>query len=265
MNKDIGNYRANINFIVEVFPKVYWVPVCSLGGTRYTNQEIRKLVTLSPEDKYKQIANLYEALQLFITSEFKGVLDNQTHIISQDEEQWEIWQTHTSGKDALRSNQGCCATDTNWLAYLLKDKYEDIGAFGYSIEDGNGHVTSYIKHKGWYYFIDFMLCRPDSLEYCCIENGSKEELLSKEWGGSLFKCKEPIDFVKFTLERCSSKKREVPIVFHMRRCNEVTASGAKRTSEGITFLVPKRDNPEVLYINQNANVEVQLVDQINLF
>lgn len=62
------------------------------------------------------------------------------------------WQTHKGPEEAVLSNEGCCATDTNWLAYFIGDKYEKVGSFCYGNTDGNGHITTYIKQSEYYYF-----------------------------------------------------------------------------------------------------------------
>jgi len=54
----------------------------------------------------------------------------------------------------VRTNTGCCATDSNWLHYILSGDYDEVGYLATSQRDGSGHVYNYILHDGWYYFID---------------------------------------------------------------------------------------------------------------
>lgn len=115
MIQDIGKYSHSITFETEVYPGVYWVPLHTLGKSRYTNEEMAEIALLSPQEKKACIRSLYEAVQLFQISDFKSVLDNVNHWFDN-----ELWQTHTNQEDAVRSNEGCCATDTNWLAYFIK-------------------------------------------------------------------------------------------------------------------------------------------------
>lgn len=261
MSSNTGIYVHDADFETEVFPNVYWVPLCSLGKSRYTNDEMHeKISNLAPEQKYKKIYNIYEAIQLFHVSHFKGVFDNQNHILMQNDNVFEFWQTHKNGRDAIISNEGCCATDTNWLSYLLNNKYDFIGSFCFCNQDANGHITSYIKQNDWYYFIDMMMCRIDSQSYGSVESGNKDDLLEKEWAGSLFKCKKPIDFVKFTIDRLTAKKRDVPFAFYLRDCQEASATGLKKTKGRTTFYVPQKDNPKMIYINKTPHLSVEFVD-----
>ena len=65
MSSNIGNYRNDADFITEVFPNVYWVPICSLGKSRYSNDEMsEQIVKLTPQGKYEKIKNLYEEIQI---------------------------------------------------------------------------------------------------------------------------------------------------------------------------------------------------------
>ena len=253
--KDIGNYHNEITFETEVFENVYWVPVNALGRTRYTNDEMRSIVQLSVEEKKNKIHNLYEAIQLFQVSGFRGVFDNTDHWIDNIH-----WQTHKSPYEAVISNEGCCATDTNWLAYFIEDKYDSIGSFCYANTDRNGHITTYIRQDGYYYFIDMMMCRKDSQKYFCQESGLLDDMLSTEWAGFLYKCKESVDFCKFYIERLKAKKRDIPYCFYMRNTGCVTATGCTAKKDKVEFCVPKRENPSIVWKDDNINHVLLSVD-----
>lgn len=109
MAKDIGVYSNSIEFETEVYPGVYWVPLNTLGKSRYTNEQMKYIAQLSPEEKRQKINNLYEAVQLFQISNFQGEFDNINHWIDETT----LWQTHKNPKDAVCTNKGCCASDTN--------------------------------------------------------------------------------------------------------------------------------------------------------
>ncbi len=51
-SKDIGVYSNDIEFQTEVDEGVYWVPINTLGKTRYTNDEIYEISKLPMEKKY---------------------------------------------------------------------------------------------------------------------------------------------------------------------------------------------------------------------
>ncbi len=62
-SKDIGVYSNDIEFQTEVYEGVYWVPINTLGKTRYTNDEIYEITKWPIEKKKEQIGTLYEAVQ----------------------------------------------------------------------------------------------------------------------------------------------------------------------------------------------------------
>lgn len=127
MSRDIGQYSNTIKFETEVYNGVYWVPINTLGASRYSNEEMSEISKMNMEKKKECISNLYEAVQLFQISEFQGVMDNKDYWIDNIH-----WQTHKSPEEAVLSNEGCCATDTNWLAYFINDKYDSVGSFCYA-------------------------------------------------------------------------------------------------------------------------------------
>lgn len=253
--KNIGNYRNDADFKVEIYPNVFWIPLNTLGKTHYTNEDVISFVSLSPEEKRAKIGNLYEAIQLFQLSSFRGVFDNINYVRGNFQ-----WQIHKDGKNAVISNEGCCATDTNWLAYMLEGKYESIGSFCYANTDGNGHITTYIKHEGWYYFIDMMMCRADSQPFFSHETGRPEDLFNGEWAGFLYKCKDPLDFCHFNMDRFSAKNRSVPFGFYLRENPYVSATGARTVDDHVVFCLPSCDEPRVIFIDEKFGCGFEILD-----
>jgi len=251
--KDTGNYSNTIQFETEVYSGVYWIPINALGASRYTNEQMEAIVQLPPDEKKACIATLYEAIQLFQVSGFRGVYDNANHQIGNV-----LWQTHKNAAESLRTNEGCCATDTNWLAFFLKGRYNFAGSFCYANLDGNGHITNYIYHEGQYYFIDMMMCRRDSQAYLCPENGRLSDLLASEWSGFLYRAKKPLDFCHFHMDRCRAKGRDVPFGFYLRKTDEVHATGLEFTEGGTVFYVPEEENPEILFIDQQKTGDIRI-------
>lgn len=147
--QDLQTLRHDAAFEVEVSPGVFWVPAAALGQSRYTNREIHAMLDASPEEKQANIATLYEAIQLYQVGNFTPSDDNVR--IFEGEVNWEH---HKPGYHAVRTNTGCCATDSNWLRYLLDGDYEEVGYIATSQRDGSGHIYNYIFHNGWYYIID---------------------------------------------------------------------------------------------------------------
>ncbi len=147
--RNLRTLRHDADFQMEVAPGVYWVPAAELGKSRYSNMDIFSMLGASPEEKQAAISTLYEALQLYQVGNFVPADDN-----IRIGENGINWEHHKPGYHAVRTNCGCCATDSNWLRYILDGDYDEIGFLATSQSDGSGHVYNYILHDGWYYFID---------------------------------------------------------------------------------------------------------------
>ncbi len=260
LSKDIGVYSNSIEFQVEVAPGVYWVPLNTLGKSNYTKEEMKYVAQLSPDEKRSKIHNLYEAVQLFQVSNFQGTFDNVNHWIDENT----LWQIHKNPEDAVYSNNGCCATDTNWLAYFLSGKYQSICSFCSANEDGNGHITSCIQQDDWFYFIDMMMCRNDSQAYLCQEDGTVENLLNSEISGFLYKCKDPIDFCRFNIDNCKRKNRLAPFAFYIRDTEYVSATGLYTGCNRVRFLIPDNEKPTILYLDRESQAELCITKIPNL-
>ena len=51
MSRDIGQYSNNIKFETEVYNGVYWIPINTLGASRYSNEEMAEISKMSMEEK----------------------------------------------------------------------------------------------------------------------------------------------------------------------------------------------------------------------
>ena len=147
--KDLKTLRHDAAFEVEVSKGVCWVPAAVLGSSRYSNMDIHNMLPASPEEKQQKISTLYEALQLYQVGNFHPSDDNVRLF-----EGGINWEHHKPGYHAVRTNTGCCATDSNWLRYILDGDYEEVGYIATSQRDGSGHIYNYILQGGWYYIID---------------------------------------------------------------------------------------------------------------
>lgn len=255
MDRNIGNYVHSAAFVTEVWPGVEWVPLNVLGGTRYTNEEMGRIAMLSAEEKKRYIHTLYEAVQLFQISDFRGKFDNIDH-----QTDGMRWQEHKTPEDAVRTNCGCCATDTNWLAYFIADVYDEVGSFCYANLDGNGHITTYICSAGEYYFLDMMMCRQDSQAYFGKESGNLEELMGTEWAGFLYRTKDPVNFCAFNIDRFRAKGRSVPFAFYLRETPFVTATGLHQDGSDYVFCIPNQDKPRLIWCEPGREQQVRFVD-----
>ena len=217
---DTENLRHEADFEIEVADDVYWVPVNQLGKTRYTNSEISDLLCLTPEEKKNKIATLYEAIQLYQSGNFRGVADNIKRTSGGLR-----WEYHKPGFHAVRTNEGCCAANSNWLSYILSGRYEQMGFMHYSQRDMNGHIINYIYHHGWYYFIDMMMYRSDSLQFAGKETGTADGYRDNEAiAGNFFKSRNPVSYVNF----CLLKHKDAPVLFTISESEEVFAMAVKR-------------------------------------
>lgn len=167
--KDLLTLRYDAQFSVEVYPGVHWVSARTLGDSRYTNAEISAKLPARPEEKQRDISTLYEALQLYQVGGFYASDDN-----IRLPENGVNWEHHKPGYDAVRTNTGCCATDSNWLRYILDGDYDEIGYIATSQRDGSGHIYNYILQDGQYYFIDLTHYRTDWIA-TAVESGSMDD------------------------------------------------------------------------------------------
>lgn len=244
MSYDIGNYVHDASFQYEIYPGAVQVPVCSLGQTRYTNEDMADMARLPVEERRKLIGNLYEAIQLFQAAGFRGRLDNHDEYVGGVH-----WQTHQGPEAAVSSNEGCCATDTNWLSYFLKDRYDAIGSFCFGHADQNGHITTCIMHGGLHYFIDMMMCRRDSQPYFDREDVPPEKRQSPEWAGLLYACEDPVQMCRFYTNRFHAMNRLAPYCYYLRRSDHITATGCGCDAQHIvTFYAPACDQPQLLFL-----------------
>ena len=195
---DIDGLRHEAEYQMIVADGVWWVPVSSLGKSRYTNREIAGMVEHSPEQKQEEISTLYEAIQLFKISGFTYTEDN-VNIMENDIH----WEHHKPGRDAVRTNTGCCAADTNWLNYILSGDYDEMGFLAYSKADGNGHIFNYIYQDGYYYFIDLTGFEEENVSALSRESGMPGDYInSGSASGCLIKARSPEDYVKYYTGVC---------------------------------------------------------------
>ena len=190
--KDLFTLRHDASFSAEVFDGVFWVPANSLGKSRYSNANIFEMVSESPEVKQREIKTLYEALQLYQVGGFAASDDNVRLF-----ENGYNWEHHKPGYYAVLTNNGCCATDSNWLNYILKDDYDEIGYIATSQRDGSGHIYNYIKDGEWYYFIDLTHYRTDWIA-TAAESGNTDDYYRSDFVlGNIHRTKSVENFVKY--------------------------------------------------------------------
>ena len=242
LSRDLVTLRHGVGFQVEVRPGVYWVPANALGGSRYTNAEISQMLEKSPEEKQADVSTLYEALQLYQVGRFCSADDNICM-----EEDGIVWEHHKPGYDAVVTNCGCCATDSNWLHYILNGDYDEVGYIGMSQRDGNGHVINYILQDGWYYMIDLTHYRaeegwlPTAIEDGDLNSYHNSDIIF----GNIHKTRSLQDYVDYIQETFS----DPPGLIERYTADDVPACACVFGQDGAV---------EILYAEMN-NIDLEIL------
>jgi hypothetical protein len=206
-----------------------------LGKPRINDSQLDELI-LSKDNIKDEITNLVDAIRLFRASCFRGVIDNVRIV---DENTSVIWTYHKPGFHAHRTNEGCCAADSNWLCYVLGNAYEEVGCLGYYQSDGDGHIINYILHDGYYYCIDMMMQRIDSVPYTAVESGDIKELNNSDFMGSVYKFKSIDKFIDYLNLKNSDKQIDVFYRTPAAECHAIGIPHEWRKSEnGLWYLNP---------------------------
>ena len=249
---DTNNLRSQADYEVEVSENVWWVPANVLGATRYTNKQIASMVKKTPKEKRSAISNLYEALQLFQISNFANGDDNVRIMENKLD-----WEHHKPGADAVRTNAGCCATDSNWLNYILNKDYKQVGFLAYSQKDGSGHILNYIFHEGFYYFIDLTHYRTDFLESSAPESGNLSDYQQSDFvAGNLHKAKTPEDYVNY----CVKSFNDPPARFFLYQAANCLPVTSQLIKNKMTIIYPKGTDIKVINGKDADQVGVKYVD-----
>ncbi len=232
--RDLQTLRYDAKFEMEVADGIWWVPARALGDSRYTNAEIHERLTLSPEQKATEISTLYEALQLYQVGGFFASDDNV-----RIEENGIAWEHHKPGYDAVRTNTGCCATDSNWLRYILDDDYDEVGYIATSQRDGSGHIYNYIMCDGFYYFIDLTHYRTDWVS-TALESGSLDDYYNSDFIlGNIHKAESVQAFVDYV----QMNFNDPPGMMFKYTAENCLAIDGARSDTGVMILY--EDVPEV--------------------
>lgn len=199
--KDTWNLRNEALFEKEVAEGVWWVPANTLGKSRYTNKQIAGFVNERPEVKKDLIGNLYEAIQLYQIGDFTtDSAEDDLNVWVKDPRSCITWEKHCPGYYAVLLNRGNCSTDTNWLIYLLKDKFEKWGTMHYQMSDGNGHVWNWFLYNSFHYFIDLTHYKNDYKE-SAVEDGDIRSYSQTDFIlGNIHKTRSPKDYSNYILQ-----------------------------------------------------------------
>ena len=243
---DTDNLRYDADFTIKVSDGVWWVPANVLGTTRYTNREMAEIALHSPEEKQAEISTLYEAIQLFQVSGFTNDEDNVR--ITEDGISWEH---HKPGRDAVRTNTGCCAAKANWLAYILEGDYERVGYIAWNPPEGVGHVFNYILQDGWYYVVDLTAYLAEDIAKV-PESGNLGEYRPTR---AINRVKDPEDYVKLFLATQDTDA----FVFFVYQADGVSPIGGPVDSETNVMVLPEGIDFRFIDGREPGRMEVRMI------
>ena len=245
--RDLAALRCDAGFEIEVFEGVYWVSASALGKTRFTNAQVYRLLSDTPEEKQAEISTLYEALQLYQIGDFRSADDN-----IRIEENGIDWEYHTPGRLAVENNRGCCATDSAWLRYILDGDYDELGYISTSQRDGSGHIYNYIRDGEWYYIIDLTHYRNDADIglTTVIENGDIDSYMrSDRVLGNIHRTKDLRCFVNYVQDTFN----DPPGLMFRLTCENVPPIDGVSTGNGIAITHPESYEPYITCIFDDPN------------
>ncbi|MBE6752991.1 MAG: hypothetical protein E7559_01330 [Ruminococcaceae bacterium] len=252
--KDLARVFHEADFDVEVHPGVHWIPARFLGESRYTNAEVFSMLQMSPEQKQKSISTLYEALQLYQVGGFYASDDNIRLM-----ENGIDWEHHKPGYDAVRTNTGCCATDSNWLRYILDGDYSEVGYIATSQRDGSGHIYNYIKDDDWYYFIDLTFYRTDWMVSAPESSDRRDHDSTDAVQGSIHRTRSVEAFVDY-VQSTNSDAPGLMFKYTAENCLALT-SVPEQNGVVIIYEDNKDVNLEVIFDDPNDNLTYTFAPQ----
>lgn len=253
---DCLNLVHNASFEMRVCPDVYWVPVNTLGQSRYTTKEMKELVLLPPEEKKQRITTLYEAVQLFIVSSFHETLD----VVYIQDSQY-LWEYHKPGYYAVSTNAGCCASCAAWMKYILDGKYEELSYFGFGRPNRSGHVYNCIKHNGWYYLYDLCTLTDQNMKYSLLETGNRLDYLKAKYiSCALIKCKSLEAYAKYfaRLQRVGGYDH----LFFNFKTDDVPAVAVTELNNVVVFNYPNSLSINCLLTEETSSMKFCKINQL---
>ncbi len=239
--QDLQMLRHDASFEVEVSSGVYWVPAVTLGRSRFSNRDIHHMLGMSPEEKQAEISTLYEALQLYQVGGFYPSDDNVRRM-----EGGVNWEHHKPGYHAVRTNTGCCATDSNWLRYILDGDYEEVGYIATSQRDGSGHIFNYILQDGWYYIIDLTHYRANEGPIVtAVEDGQLSSYYLTDFIlGNIHKVRDIGDYVTYIQDTFG----DPPGLMFMYTARNCLAVDGARDQSGVRIIYEEAPGVEISVI-----------------
>lgn len=252
---DTETLRYNANFSVKVADGVNWVPVNTLGKPNMTSEEIEALGR-DPEKLKEKLNTLYAVIQYIQVADFRSADDN-----IRIEESGISWQHQKPGEMAIITNEGCCATISNLLNFLLEGDYEEVGFIAYSQSDGGGHVFNYIEHNNLYYFVDLTHYRNDFM-CTAVEDGTLASYYATDYiAGNVHEAARVEDYVKY----CRDNYNNPPELFslHMAKNSLPIGEFISPVNDGtlLEMVYPEssKEIVKIVYDDPNDNIQYSFV------
>jgi len=248
---DTETLRYNANFSVKVADGVNWVPVNTLGKPNMTSEEIEALGR-DPEKLKEKLNTLYAVIQYIQVADFRSADDN-----IRIEESGISWQHQKPGEMAIITNEGCCATISNLLNFLLEGDYEEVGFIAYSQSDGGGHVFNYIEHNNLYYFVDLTHYRNDFM-CTAVEDGTLASYYASDFiAGNVHEAARVEDYVKY----CRDNYNDPPELFslHMAKNSLPIAHINDETMHKMVYPESSKEIVKIVYDDPNDNIQYSFV------
>jgi len=220
MEKYIGNYLLLETFEKKVYKNVSLIAMNTLKG-------------------------MIDAVRYFQKSNFLPYIDNVDV-----EKNGIMWQKHSTLNEAIKNNQGCCASGSQIVNSFLSKHYKHVGYFCFFNEDGNGHITTYVYTGGYYYFVDSIMLRNDSIPFFQKESKNLDITQCGDFTGYCYKAKSFSDFIEFYRCQKEIRKQMVPFCFYSRE---------KCTATGL-FTLPKKDDVKILFVDKNVNINIKIAN-----
>ena len=244
---DTETLRYNANFRVKVAEGVNWVPVNTLGKPNMTAEEIEALGR-DPEKLREKLNTLYDVIQYIQVADFRDADDNIW--INDDDMSWEH---HKPGEMAIITNEGCCATISNLMNFLLEGNYEEVGFIAYSQSDAGGHVFNYIEHNNLYYFIDLTHYRNDFM-CTAVEDGTLASYYASDYiAGNVHEAIRIEDYVEY----CRDDYNDPPELFSLYMANNCLPISPVNDGTLLEIIYPEssKEIVKIVYDKPNDNMQ----------
>lgn len=182
------------NFAITVSKGVEWVPMHSAGIPDYNDEQILRMVLLSPECKKKQIHTLYDALNLLYFSSFHDVNDTMKIDDSKNCE----WEYHKTGYEFIKDNSESCSSGSAGLLYLLEGDIEESGYFCFLRPNLSGHIVAYIRCLNFYFIVDPLTYASEYKQGIVKETGKMDDFRKRRYfTNGLLRVRNLEDYVRY--------------------------------------------------------------------